>query len=1033
MNNNFVNTNFHENISKDKRILDSNTQLYTKIKSNILELLFENNSLYFQNKNRRKHHSESYSKFRNKIQKKRTLNAHKVCTTKKIQKIRRDKENINTPNKLRFNTEDEKKPFLRIDFEKEKNKELKETEKNKNEIKDKYNILNENKGFNKDFIEKINNNTDAPLNKNDRANNDFMNINNNYSSNDISNMNNINQNLNIINYYSNNNTNQSNNNYHLTFFGLNNNQEDNSSLNSSKNESKNVKANNYYNRISNLSSSSYSKNFVLKSEVCKSTFHNEKRCHKNANSEDNPIISYYGNNMRTKNVGNFYLFTERKSTEDLEQNKNVSFFPLDDNSKKESKDIMNCNYKDNNIIISEKIDAEIINENYENNNEYNFNIKELHGGVNNEKEYNIKFIKNNFMKEKKNDNGNNNNNNKSTIEKNFEYDDINKIIDKKKDNVKNEIDKNNNNINNNNSSIDNNNKSNDKYDLTLNNNINNNIANNQNKIIENPQMPLTFISNIYNINNNQFKQFQANSIINQGMFNYYQNINPNPIMNYYNSNYQSTNYYQQLYNQNYNQFQNGYFKPINNLNNYDNINSNNNKTNYNISNSINNNNNNNIINMNNNISNDINNNIKTNFNNINDNSINQQLVNKNYYEYSEEEILNNAINLIKDQYGCRFIQEKIKDNNYFANELLFPRIKYNLKELCCDCFDNYFLQLMIDILSFDNINKFFDMTQNEFTEICISPHGTRVIQKIIDKISATPLLMNRFIYNLNSKDLGVIFKSPYGNHSIQKFLEITHSSEYSNFIFIYIYNNFLDITNSKHGVCVVQKCINEGDEKQRNKLYELILNNFNNIIKNEFGNYLIQYILINTKTEKKFKEILPLILKIEENMIDLCKSKYSANAIEKCFEHSENIIREHILDSLIKNYSENIIDILLDNYGIYVIQKAVKLKNSNYKNKIIEIINNKEKELKNINFDDYKYKNILKIINSHKELMEILSKYIKINNNNLNNNEKNKNNENNNDNNHNNKEEDNRNDYYKYNKGKNKRGRKFYRGKKNEF
>ena len=750
--------------------------------------------------------------------------------------------------------------------------------------------------------------------------------------------------------------------------------------------------------------------------------------------------------MRNKNVENFYLFTERKSTEDLEQNQYVNISPLDDNSKKESKDTINCNYLDNNIIISEKIDAEIINENYENNNEYNFNIKELHGGVNNEKEYNIKFIKNNFMKEKKNDNGNNNNNNKSTIEKNFEYDDINKIIDKKKDNVKNEIDKNNNNINNNNSSNNNNNKRNNKYDLTLNNNINN-ITTNQNKIIENPQMPLTFISNIYNINNNHFKDFQANPIINQGMFNYYQNININPFINYY-SNYQAAYYYQQLYNKNKNQFQNDSFNPINNQNNNNIINPNNNKINIHISTLSNNNNiktdihsihmNNNNMNHNNN---EIDNKSKTNLSNTNDNT-NQQMIIKNYSEYSDEEILNSAISLIKDQYGCLFMQEKIKGNNYFANELLFPRIKYYLKELCCDCFGNYFLQLMISILSFDNINKFFDMTQNEFTEICISPHGTRVIQKIIDKISATPLLMNRFIYNLNSKDLGVIFKSPYGNHSIQKFLEITHSSEYSNFIFIYIYNNFLDITNSKHGVCVVQKCINEGDEKQRNKLYELILNNFNNIIKNEFGNYLIHYILINTKTEKKFKEILPIILKIEENMIELCQSKYSANVIEKSFENSENIIRDHILNSLIKNNSENIIDILLDNYGIYVIQKALKLKNSEHKNKLVEIINNKEKELKSINFGDYKYKNILKIINSHKELIEILSKYIKINNNKQNNNEnkeKNENNErdkNNEDNNENIqiiKGEENKNEYYNYNKGGNKRRRKYFREYNNEF
>jgi hypothetical protein len=366
------------------------------------------------------------------------------------------------------------------------------------------------------------------------------------------------------------------------------------------------------------------------------------------------------------------------------------------------------------------------------------------------------------------------------------------------------------------------------------------------------------------------------------------------------------------------------------------------------------------------------------------------------------------------------MQEKIKSNHQFANELLFPKIKYNLKDLCCDNFGNYFLQVLVDILSFDNINQFFDITQNDFTEICISPHGTRVIQKIIEKISATPILMNRFIYNLNSKDLGIIFKSPYGNHMIQKFLGTIHSSEYSIFIYNYVYKYFLDIADSKHGVCVIQKCVTEGEEKQRSKIYELILNNFNNLIKDQFGNYLIQYILINTKTEDKFKEILPIIFKIEENIVNFCKSKYSANVIEKCFENCENMIREHMLNSLLTNNSENIVDILIDQYGIYVIQKAFKINNIIYKNKLIEIINNKEKELKKINFSDYKYKNILKIINSNKELGEIFSKILK-NNNDI---QINKSNDN-----YNYHKENNNNEYYNYNiRGKNKKGRKYNRG-----
>jgi hypothetical protein len=242
--------------------------------------------------------------------------------------------------------------------------------------------------------------------------------------------------------------------------------------------------------------------------------------------------------------------------------------------------------------------------------------------------------------------------------------------------------------------------------------------------------------------------------------------------------------------------------------------------------------------------------------------------------------------------------------------------------------------------------------------------------------------------------------------------------EYANFIFNYVYKNFMDIAQSKHGVCIIQKCVNEGDESHREKIYKLILMNFNNLIKDQFGNYLIQYILINTKTNEKFKEVQPLLKKIEETMLDLCKSKFSANVIEKCFEHEDNISREFLMKALINLSSDKIIKILLDNYGIYVIQKALKYPNANYRNKIIELILERKNELSNINFNDYNYKVIQKVINSNKDLSEIFSK---IDNKYLENNY------------HGNEDKMNNNSYNNnyYNRGKNKKGKKFYKGYNN--
>ena len=350
----------------------------------------------------------------------------------------------------------------------------------------------------------------------------------------------------------------------------------------------------------------------------------------------------------------------------------------------------------------------------------------------------------------------------------------------------------------------------------------------------------------------------------------------------------------------------------------------------------------------------------------NENDINLKIQNHNKVNI-------NPITLIKDKFGCIMMKNKILSDPNYANEILFPQIKTNLKDLCCDNFGNYFLQSYLDIITFDNLNTFLNSLNDNFTEICLSPYGTRIIQKIIDKIAFTPILINKFTFILNNKDFKTICNSQYGNHVVQRFLSALHSSEYTNIIYNNIYKNFLEFANNKHGVFIVQKCISEGNEIQRKIIYQLIVDYFFPVIENEFGNYLIQFILLNKKImEQTFHEILPIILKLEENIINLCFSKYSANVIEKCFEQSENIIRNHILDFLFKYHSNRVIDIMFNKYGIYIIIKAIKSQNGKYKNNLINIFNNSSRELKYIiNSNLSNCKSILKIIHKYKELDDV--------------------------------------------------------------
>ena len=215
------------------------------------------------------------------------------------------------------------------------------------------------------------------------------------------------------------------------------------------------------------------------------------------------------------------------------------------------------------------------------------------------------------------------------------------------------------------------------------------------------------------------------------------------------------------------------------------------------------------------------------------------------------------------------------------------------------------------MLSSENLDLFLSSIQEQLFDICLTEHGSRAIQKLLERIHSNPLLMNKLIFYLNQKDIGILFKSGYGNHLIQKYLVIIKNVELTNFIYNYLYKNFMDIASSKYGVCVIQKGLSEGNIIQRKKIVNLILTNLNAIMKDCYGNFIIQFIFFKFD-KNKFDEILPIIEKIEENMVDL----------------------------------NDIIDILLNSYGKYVIKKACNFENKLFRNMISKTIIGKLNQMK---------------------------------------------------------------------------------------
>ena len=664
--------------------------------------------------------------------------------------------------------------------------------------------------------------------------------------------------------------------------------------------------------ISFHSSSSLKKNFILKTEIYKSDKQKNINNKKN-NYSDNPIINYYSG-KHFSNFANFYM-ADIKSPEEIDDNNYINFFPTkekpEENNLKEkdyisysSTDNKFKNIKENNNIFEEdNIDDKLKSEKLT-----------LVNTDSIENKLNLDFI----------------NNSSSIIDENSNNNQI-----EMKDTIKG---KNNNDINIQKDNFNNINNNNDfSFPLSK-----NHIDNNNNYMNFNLNNINDF-SNINTLDNKNTIDNNFNNINNQYSFNFSNSINNNKLFNI-----NDINNLKEI------EFNKDFLSELSNID----IN----KINIDISNI-----NNYQIPNNYFIPNDTRN-IAFNYIKYNNNGINSSGLpsGKSFYEYTNDELVKYAIPLIKDQSGCRFLQEKLKTTKQFMEEKLFPSIQNNLSELGCDAFGNYFLQALIDIFSSQNLNLFLELIKDNFKNMCTNQHGTRVIQKIIDKVSNDENLSKKLEKILNTKDLGLIIKSPYGNHIVQKYLTCIHFKELTKFIYDYILLNFMNVAESKHGVCVIQKCVSEGEENQRGKLYDLILQNFDELIKDEFGNYLIQYILMNVKNKEKFYEVSSIIKKIEDNLISICKFKFSANVIEKCLENGDNYIKEYLVGCILNRYKEHVIELLLDQYGIYIIQKGIKL-SAFYKNKFFEIINQKKNELNNIDLNDFKYRGAQKVLNSFKD------------------------------------------------------------------
>lgn len=296
------------------------------------------------------------------------------------------------------------------------------------------------------------------------------------------------------------------------------------------------------------------------------------------------------------------------------------------------------------------------------------------------------------------------------------------------------------------------------------------------------------------------------------------------------------------------------------------------------------------------------------------------------------QLKNQIFRLAKDQHGCRFLQKRI-DENVVTNsltraanfEIIFEQVSPLLYELIIDPFGNYLIQKLTDYCDESNLNLFLETLQFNLFLISINQHGTRALQKVIDRMN------NNYQLSLLIKGLKPyiidLIKDLNGNHVIQKILN-KYTPENCQFIYDSINEDLLTVATHKHGCCVLQKCLNHVNPAQLVEFSNNILNYeiFIKLVNDQFGNYVLQYLIsidsleMNRKLYNNFAHF---------GTGELCKLKFSSNVIEKlmksCFKNETKSIEfSNLKFSLILHIlSSDLNKLVNDPYGNYVVQTLI--------------------------------------------------------------------------------------------------------------